>query len=251
MAELVNKIQVVVLAAGHGKRMARADLPKVLVPFRGKPMIMHLLESIRQSGVCDKPVIVVGQKADQVKQALGSGYTYVFQTEQLGTGHAVAATRSNLEGRVENLMVLYGDHPLVNPITIRRLVQAHAEAGTAITMATVKVQDFSGWRKAFGIFSRVIRGPGGKLIGTVESRDATPEQLAITEVNPAYFCFRAAWLWQNLSLISNNNAQHEYYLTDLVALARQQNKEITTINIGEHEALGVNTAEQLSLIEYM
>ena len=241
-------MQIVVLAAGHGKRMGNGDLPKVLVLFNGKLLVQYVMEAIAVSGVCDKPTVVVGQKAEQVKAALGPDYVYVLQTEQRGTGHAVAAVKSVLEGEAENIMVLYGDQPLITPATIKKMTQAHIASGSTVTMATVIVPDFNDWRQGFYDFGRVIRDTAGKLVAIVEKKDATTEQLEIKEVNPSYFCFKAQWLWQNLEKLSADNAQHEYYLTDLVGLACQQGEPITTVIVEPREALGVNTPEQLEFL---
>ena len=244
-----EKTQIIILAAGQGKRMGNATLPKVLTPFKGKPFINHLLESIKDSGVCNKPAIVIGQRAEQIKEVLGSDYIYIFQKEQLGTGHAVMVTKDKLEGQAENIMVLYGDHPLVSADTIKNVAEAHAESGTVMTMATTIVSDFEGWRQSFIGFGRIVRGQDNKLEKIVEKKDATPEELEIKEVNPSYFCFKTNWLWENLDKLKNNNAQEEYYLTDLVGLAVEQGQQIATVEIELKEALGVNTNEQLKLLE--
>ncbi|MFA6410100.1 MAG: NTP transferase domain-containing protein [Candidatus Buchananbacteria bacterium] len=246
-----DKIQIVVLAAGFGKRMNNHDLPKVLIPFKGKPIISHLLLAIKESGVGQKPVIVIGQKSEMIKSALGPDYTYVFQAEQLGTGHAVSVTKSELEGKAENIMILYGDHPLVSSLMIKKLAAAHLANQKVLTMATVKVPDFSDWRQSFYDFGRIFRGDNKLVCQIIEKRDATQEQKEIKEVNPGYYCFQADWLWSNLDKLKNDNSQKEYYLTDLVGLACQQGKEIATVEIEPKEALGVNTAEQLALVEKM
>ncbi|MBN1779401.1 MAG: NTP transferase domain-containing protein [Candidatus Buchananbacteria bacterium] len=244
----MNKLQIVILAAGKGKRMNSQELPKVLVPLRGKPMIKYLLESIKQAGISN-PVIVVGQQAERVKAELGGQYQYVFQAEQLGTGHAVAVTRDTLLNQADHIMVLYGDHPHVSAATIKSIADAHLSSNNILTMATVKVDDFFDWRQSFYDFGRIVRDVNGDLDKIVEKRDATPEQLEIKEVNPSYFCFRADWLWENLVKLKNENSQGEYYLTDLLGLAVDQNQKITTVEIEPLEALGVNTQEQLQQLE--
>ncbi|MFA6215325.1 MAG: NTP transferase domain-containing protein [Patescibacteria group bacterium] len=244
----MGKIQIIILAAGHGKRMNNAELPKVLVPFKGKPLISRLLQAIKASGVCAKPAIVVGQKADMIKAALGSDYTYIFQAEQLGTGHAVMCSKDELAGKAENIMVLYGDHPLVSAETIKKIAAAHLETGAILTMATVTIPDFSDWRANFYDFGRIIRTDSGRVCAIVEKKDAAESQKEIKEVNPSYLCFQAEWLWENLAKLKNDNAQKEYYLTDLIGSACRQSQEITTVEIRPEEALGVNTAEQLELI---
>lgn len=239
---------VVVLAAGHGKRMQSA-LPKVLVLFRGKPMIAHLLKSIEDSGVGTTPTIIVGQKADMVRAALGDTYNYVFQAEQLGTAHAIMATEESLKGRAEHIWVLYGDQPTITSATIATIAKTHIESGAVLTMGTLVLPDFEDWRSVFKDFSRIIRDTTGKLIRSIEKKDLTEEQMLIKEVNPALMCFQAKWLWDNIHKITNDNFQKEYYLTDLIRIAVAQNDAITTIAIDPKEALGVNTKEQIEFLE--
>jgi len=247
MPKVGSKVSVVVLAAGMGKRMG-SDLPKVLLPLKSRILIHYLLEAIKQSGVCERPVIVVGQKAEKVKEALGSTYDYVFQAEQLGTGHALAQTRDFLAGKAKNILVLYGDMPLVTAETIQRLAEVHQKENAILTMTTVQVPDFNDWRAIFYDYGRIIRDDKGRLVKNVEKRDATLEQLAITEVNPSFYCFDADWLWQNIGQLGAENAQKEYYLTDLVGLACKQGQKIATVAINPPEALGANTVEQLRLL---
>ncbi len=242
----MQKIQIVILAAGHGKRM-QSETPKVLTPLHGKPLIMHLLESIKESGVCDNPVIVIGQKGDQVRAALGDGYTYAIQEEQLGTGHAVMSAEQLLKDKAENIIVLYGDQPYVSAETLKKLAETHLSSGANLSMMTTVVPDFSDWREGFTNFSRIIRGADGKIVRTVENKDATEAEKKILEVNPCYFCFKASWLWPHLHQIKNVNAQGEYYLTDLVEIACKEEMPIASIQIDPKEALGVNTKEQLEL----
>lgn len=241
-------IQIIILAAGYGKRMNNGELPKVLTPLKGKALIQWLLEAVKKSGVCEKPVVVVGQKAEMVKQTLGNNYTYVFQSEQLGTGHAVAVTKETLQGKAENIMVLYGDHPSVTPEMIISLAVAHAQSKTVITMATVTVEDFKEWRNSFFDYGRIIRNSKGDMEQIIERKDATDEQREIKEVNPGYYCFKADWLWNHLDKLKNNNVQQEYYLTDLVELACKEGEKISTVSVDPKTALGVNTQEQLALI---
>jgi len=241
----MNKIQIVVLAAGYGKRMKGIDLPKVLISFNGRPIIKYLLSAIKESGVCDKPVIVVGHKAEKVKEILGPDYTYVLQAERLGTGHAVAVCRDELQGKADNIMVLYGDHPFVTSGMIRKLAETHLAENKILTMATVRIPDFDGWRQSFQDFGRIARDAGSRVSRIVEKKDATPEELKIKEVNPSYFCFKSDWLWTNLDNIKNDNVQGEYYLTDLTGIAFGQGEEIATVEIEPREALGVNTEKQL------
>jgi bifunctional UDP-N-acetylglucosamine pyrophosphorylase / glucosamine-1-phosphate N-acetyltransferase len=227
----MDDIQVIILAAGEGKRMHNPVLPKVLISLRGQP------------------IIVVGNKADLIKARLGPAYPYVYQAQQLGTGHAVAVTRAIVEGKAKHIMVLYGDHPFVSAQTIQKIAQTHLDSQAVLTMATTTVADFDDWRASFDLFGRVVRDDNNQILKIVERKDAMPEIAAIKEVNPAYFCFQADWLWSHIDKIQNNNAQAEYYLTDLVDLAFQEKQKIATVDISPREALGVNTAEHLDLLE--
>lgn len=240
--------QIIVLAGGLGKRMG-GDAPKALVPLRGKPLISYLLDSIEQSKVSDTPVIVVGKKADMVKKVLGSSYWYILQREQLGTAHAVLVCKDELAGKYENIVVLYGDHPMVSAEVIRKLVEHHGITGATISLMTVDVSDFKEWRQPFYGYGRIIRDHKGVIHSIVELKDCTEEQKSITEVNPNFFCFNAVWLWENIENINNQNAQKEYYLTDLLAMAISQRKKVVDINVDPKTAIGVNTPEQLAIAE--
>ena len=245
----MTKIKIIILAAGLGKRMANKELPKVLVELRGKPLIKHLLEVIKVSEVDLKPVIVVVQKADLVKAELGPDYTYIMQPEQLGTGHAVMVTKDELKNKAENIFVLYGDQPLMTANAIQKITETHLGNKAIITMGTVKINDFADWRECFYDFGRIIRDSNNKVIGIIEKKDASVEQLEIKEVNPSYFCFKANWLWNNLEKIKNSNSQSEYYLTDLIEIACQNNEQINTIEIAPKTGIGINTEEQLKIVE--
>ncbi len=243
----MNNTQIIILAAGHGKRM-QSELPKALTPLHGKPFIKHVLDAIFSSGVSNEPIIVIGQKGDQVRGTLGDSYSYVIQEEQLGTGHAVMSAEIMASGS-DTIVVLYADHPLVSSNTIKNLVDTHKRNQATLTMATAEVQDFLDWRQAFTAFGKFVRDEKGNIKKIVEVKDATEEELKITEVNPAYMCFDAKWMWNHLHMLKNENAQKEYYLTDLVGMAFAENQKIATIPIDPKEALGVNTKEQLELIE--
>jgi bifunctional UDP-N-acetylglucosamine pyrophosphorylase / glucosamine-1-phosphate N-acetyltransferase len=241
------KNQIIILAAGHGKRM-QSELPKALTPLNGKPFIVHLLHSIKESGVCDNPIIVIGQKGDQVKETLGQDYTYAVQNEQLGTGHAVMMAEDMAKDS-ENILVLYADHPLISKETIQNILNSHENEDATVTMATAVVPDFDDWRQAFVSFGRFVRDENNNILKIVEVKDATDDEKDIKEVNPAYMCFKASWMWKHLHALKNENAQAEYYLTDLIAMAFDEKEKIATIAIDPKEALGVNTKEQLELIQ--
>ena len=239
---------IIILAAGHGKRM-QSDVPKVLSLLHEKPLVHHLLEHVLESGVSTSPVFVVGQKREQVMASLGDQYRYVIQTEQLGTGHAVLSAESVLKDSGNNIMVLFGDMPYLSATTIRALADMQKNSGAVMTMATVQVPDFDEWRAGFFDFSRVIRSQDGTIVRTVEKKDATENELTITEVNPCYLCISNDWLWEHLRKLKNANSQGEYYLTDLIGMAVAENAKIASISIDPKEALGVNTKENLEILE--
>ena len=246
---MTKTTKVIILAGGEGKRM-KSHLPKVLATVKGKPMIKHLLEAVEKSGVCDDPAIVVGFKKEMVINELGDKYHYVTQEEQLGTGHAVLCAHKDLKDKSENILVLYGDNPFVTSETIKKLVEKHLDSNATITMATVVLPDFKEWREFFYTnFSRIIRDKNGNIIKSVESKDATDTEKEVKEVNPCYFCFKSQWLWEKLQSLENNNAQKEYYLTDLVKMAIDQKMKIESIPIDGKEAMAANSKEELELLE--
>ena len=240
--------RVVILAGGKGKRMGQ-PFAKVLTPLRGTPLIRHLLDAVAASGVDPHPVIVVGFDAEAVKKKLGNGYTYVFQKEQLGTGHAVRSAEAVLRGKADAVLVLYGDQPFIKPATIKALRDLHEKKRPAITMATVTVPSFENeWAPLYD-FGRIIRDGKGRIAAIVERKDATEAELKIRELNPSFFCFDAVWLWSHLSELENKNAAREYYLTDLVRIAIDGGARIASMDVSPLESIGVNTPEHLELVQ--
>ena len=241
--------QVIVLAAGKGTRMG-TDKPKVLYPLNGKRMILYVVETLRRlSSFARRPIMVVGFGADQVRRAVGNVCDYVLQDKQLGTGHAVACARDLLVDYTGDVLVLYGDHPLVEAQTIEKLFQHHQSADNLFTMMTTRVADFEEWRAGFYHYGRILRDQNGKITAIREKVECSEAELEITEVNPAYFCFQAQWLWENIDTLQANNNQQEFYLTDLVEIAFAQGIAIDSMTIDPLQCLGVNTPEQLKLAE--
>ena len=234
------------MAAGKGTRMG-GDKPKVLVDVLGRPMLSYALAAIAE--VQDKePIIVVGYQAEKVKQAFGPTRRYAYQEKQLGTGHAVKTALAELAPNARHVIVLNGDHPLVDSTTIHALHTAHvAKAGTQpITMCTIHLPDFADWRAPFFDFGRIVRDEQGFIKKIVEKPDATDAERTITEVNPSYFCFDAAWLRDRIGQITANNPKGEYYLTDLIQIAQREGAVLNSVEIPAHQALGVNTPDQLA-----
>lgn len=228
-----------------------SDHPKVLAPFRGKTMLATLLDQVREAGVDPAPKIVIGYQGDKVKRALkGYNVQFIKQEPQLGTGHAVAVCREHLNLN-ESVLVLCGDHPLVTSETIRMLADSH-EPDAAITMMTYMVPDFDVFGGVFANFGRILRDKRGQIKGIREAKDASPEELAKREINPAYYVFDGPWLWDHIDKIQNKNAQQEYYLTDLVAMGIKEGARIDAY-VGDNltEAIGVNTRQHLQLAEQL
>jgi bifunctional UDP-N-acetylglucosamine pyrophosphorylase/glucosamine-1-phosphate N-acetyltransferase len=235
------KLAAVVLAAGQGTRM-KSQLPKVLHPIAGKPMVHWALDAVSETGA-QPIVLVVGHHADQVRVSVGGRALFVEQTEQRGTGHAVLQARETLRGKADTILVTYGDMPLLTPATLQRLVAQHATSHATITMLTLISED----SMAFG---RIVRDTNQHVINIVEEADATPAQLAIQELNCGVYCFDADWLWSHLDQLKPSGKKGEYYLTDLVALAAAEHCTIETIvSRDADEMIGINTRVQLAQAE--
>ncbi len=250
MKQRFNNVGVVILAAGKGKRMEdMLPLPKVLYPLCGRPMIEHLLNAVTGSVIGTRPVIVIAPDVFIIREKLGGHYDYAVQESQLGTGHAVLSAKDKLKG-YDHVVVLYGDHPLITTAFLDLLVSRHLENGAVLTLGTVTVPDFNEWRSTFTSFARVLRDPAGTIERIVEAKDATDEERVIREVNPGYYIFKAARLWSVLPHLERDNAQGEYYLTDLLAVALAQEKKIETVSMQDpREGFGINTSEQLAMAE--
>jgi len=228
-----------------------SDLPKVLVELNGKPLLLHLLDAVVAAKVDPKPIVVVAAgKRGELVRYITKDYDleFVEQTEQLGTGHAVQVCHE-ATGQTEHIMVLYGDHPLLTAATIRNTATTHMQKSPTITLITSVLPDYNDWRSSFEHFGRIVRDESGNATGIVEYKDATTEQRAIKEIHPAYFCFKADWLWKNISKLNTQNVQKEYYLTDLVRMAFEHGQEIITLQIDPKESLGINSPKQLKEVE--
>ncbi|MBT8151220.1 MAG: bifunctional UDP-N-acetylglucosamine diphosphorylase/glucosamine-1-phosphate N-acetyltransferase GlmU [Gammaproteobacteria bacterium] len=231
-------IDVVVLAAGKGTRMY-SDIPKVLHPIGGRPMAQHVVDAALLLGDVQLHV-VVGHEATLVQQALEGVASFVEQSEQLGTGHAVAQALPALrEGALT--LVLYGDVPLITTATLEKMVQACSTA--QMSLLTVSLDDPQG-------YGRICRDSAGNVTAIVEQKDANSEQLGICEVNTGIMCMTQQQLAKWLPALGNNNAQGEYYLTDVVEMAVSDGVGVTAINASSVEEVeGVNNKLQLATLE--
>ncbi len=235
-------LQIVVLAAGQGKRM-RSRLPKVLHPVLGWPMLAHVLHAAEQlapAGIA----VVVGEHAAQIRAALGdpANVRWARQEKPRGTGDAVAASLACWEANIVDVLVLCGDTPLVSSALLRSLVEARRKHEAALALAVMRPQDPRG-------YGRIVRDADGTIARVVEEADADAKVRAIAEVNAGIYCFAADFLRAQISRLSADNAQGELYLPDLVALARKQQRAVVAVEVAEEEALGVNDRVQLARAE--
>jgi len=225
-----------VLAAGEGKRM-HSDLPKVAHAVLGVPMVRLVIDAAREAG-CDC-VVVTGHKADIVEPLLDD-VACVRQECQLGTAHAVMCAREAVSGTSDSLVILSGDTPLVRPETIRSLVEYRRRESAGVVLLTARLEDPAG-------YGRIIRSEAGEVAGIVEHKDATADQLAIDEVNTGAYCFDTKVLFEYLDRVGTDNAQSEFYLTDVISLIVAEGLSVVAIESDEpKETMGVNSRAQLA-----
>ncbi len=234
------KISTIILAAGQGTRMV-SDLPKVLHPLNGKPLILYSVEAA-QAVSTEKPVVVIGNGAEKVREALGDRVTFALQEKRLGTAHAVLAAESLFKGFDGLILVIAADMPLLTKETLKRMVQDQQETDSPITMLTVRSADSHG-------FGRILRGMDGEVREIIEEAHASPVELKIDELNVGAYCFKSAWLWEVIKRIKLS-PKGEYYLTDLVGAAVLGRQQVHTIELEDKdEALGINNRVHLAEAE--
>jgi bifunctional UDP-N-acetylglucosamine pyrophosphorylase/glucosamine-1-phosphate N-acetyltransferase/UDP-N-acetylglucosamine pyrophosphorylase len=239
----MSNIAAIVMAAGKGTRM-KSDLPKVLFPASGRPMIEYVLEALNRVGV-QRKVVVVGYRADLVREKLGHwpGVEFVEQSPQLGTGHAIMVCRPALLNHGGPILILTGDTPLVQPATLEAMVAEFERTKPACLMGTAKKDNPAG-------LGRVVRDAAGNFQAIVEEKDATAEQKTIREVNMSYYLFNSRELWHALDRIGNDNKQGEYYITDCPGILKAEGKDVRALcALAPCETLSVNTAEELKAVE--
>jgi len=229
----------IVLAAGQGKRM-KSKTYKVLHPVCGKPMVGHVTDALAQAGI-DRTLVIVGHGADAVRDYLGERAEYVMQHEQLGTGHAVLQAAPILAGEEGLSIIVCGDTPLIQGETIQRLAEYHEQSGAAATILTAEVDDPAG-------YGRIIRGHDGEVARIVEHKDCSAEEAAVREINTGTYVFDNRKLFAALKQVTNNNAQGEYYLTDVFRILNEAGERIAALCIEDvTETIGVN--DRIALAE--
>jgi len=235
MAKTDRKIGVIVLAAGRGTRM-KSRTAKVLQPLAGKPMLAYPLATAAALAP-DRIVTVVGRDADEVEAAFAGQTAFAHQEQQRGTGHAVLMARDALADFRGDVLILYGDTPLLRPETLRRMIALRAETQAALVVLTAKVD----------VRGIVIRDAEGRVVRIVEAPDATPDELAIEERNTGVYLLDSEWLWKTLSQVGDDNEQGEIYLTDILEISVREGGRVEALFIDDgEESLGVDDRAQLA-----
>ncbi len=234
---------IVILAAGLGTRM-KSRQAKVLHRAGGKTLIELVTSTAVRLVPPERVYVVIGHQGGLVRQVLeGSGVRFVEQTEQLGTGHAIASGRGCLDASGKRLLVLYGDCPLVTPGTLEALMRRHVESGAAATVLTTTLENPSG-------YGRILRGSSGAVQAIVEEKAATPEQKSIREINSGMYCFETAPLFEALAALRPDNPAKEYYLTDVIAGMVGRGLKVEACHTAESsEVLGINTRVELAAVD--
>ncbi|WP_289088868.1 bifunctional UDP-N-acetylglucosamine diphosphorylase/glucosamine-1-phosphate N-acetyltransferase GlmU [uncultured Veillonella sp.] len=237
----MNKVAALVLAAGKGTRM-KSRLPKVLHKVGGKAMVERVLDTVNAVGV-DRSVVIVGFGGEEVRAYLGDRCEYVTQAEQKGTGHAVREAKPVLGDFDGTIVLMCGDTPLVTEDTIKALLNEHATTGAAATVLTAHMENPTG-------YGRIIRDEEGKVLRIVEQKDGTPDELAVQEINTGMYAFDSQKLWPCLAQLSDDNAQGELYITDVVGILVNAGERVSAyMTMDEDESLGVNSRVQLAEAE--
>ncbi len=231
----------VILAAGKGTRM-KSKLYKVLHPVLGKPMVEHVVDQLDQIGV-SRQIVIVGHGAEAVQDTLGTRVEYAVQEEQLGTGHAVQMAEAELAGKSGATLVVCGDTPLLTAETLEALLAHHEAQQAKVTVLTAIADEATG-------YGRVVRGEDGNVTKVVEHKDASEAELAINEINTGTYVFDNELLFDALKQVGNNNAQGEYYLPDVISIAKEAGEVVAAHTAPTFdETIGVNDRVALSQAE--
>ena len=237
-------MNALVLAAGKGKRLTSvsSEVPKVLFEVNGKPLIDHALDML-SAVQFDEICIIVGYKKEKIIKRYGDKYTYAVQIEQLGTGHAVMTTEPLFAHYNGDILVMYGDMPLFRSSSVRDFINVHERSRAHCTIMTACYDDPPE-------YGRIIRDEFGHFLDIIEAPDCSIQQRAFKEVNVGMYIFNGTILFDTLKLLHNNNAQREYYLTDVPCLMQRSGFRIATYTLVDNEeAFGVNTPEDIRLCE--
>jgi len=237
-------LRVIILAAGKGTRM-NSTMPKVVHSILNKPIINYVLDSVSTLKP-QKTYIVVGYKRDLVEDAVSISQTkveYIYQKQQLGTGHAIKISHKTLGNYKGNILILNGDCPNISVSTLRKLIKKHNDSKSVISFISSSLNEPKG-------YGRIVRGNNKKIVRIVEEKDASNSQKQIKEINSGIYCVKSAFLWNSLSKIGAKNKQREYYLPDIVEFALKNSEKVAVLKISNpDEILGINNRKELANLE--
>ncbi len=243
-AKILNDpVAVIILAAGLGKRM-KSNRAKVLHELMGRAMILYVVETARQIAEANI-TLVVGHQADEVRKIVSESMdvTYAYQDQQLGTAHAVTKALPFIPGETHEVIILYGDVPLLTPRTVRHLLNDHHIAKRDITVLGVEMKTPTG-------YGRILQDEQGKVLRIVEEADASTEQKQVRSINTGIYCIKKDCLIETIQQVSADNAQGEYYLTDIIEIGNRMGKTIGAVFCDDaDEVVGINTWEESAAAE--
>ena len=235
----MNKCAII-LAAGQGTRI-KSKLPKVLHKACGKEMVNHVIDTMRAAEL-DEVNVIIGKGAELVKERTSSrNVSYSLQEEQLGTGHAVMCTKDFLKGKSGVVAIFTGDAPLIKEDTVKNLIETHIKEENFATLLTSVIDNPTG-------YGRIIR-ENNEVDRIVEHKDCSENELKVNEINAGMYCFDIESLLESLDKLSNDNAQGEYYLTDVIGILKSENKKVGAMITDFEETIGVNSRAELSVVE--
>ncbi len=224
-----------------GKRM-KSDLPKVLHPLNGKPLISYVIENLKLSGI-DRITVIVGYRGQQVIDTIGDSVSFVWQHEQLGTGHAVMQAEESLKDYDGSILIACGDVPLIRPETFRKLADLISNDDVKAVVLTMEPEDPAG-------YGRIVKDESGAFRRIVEEKDASPEEKKIGEVNSGTYIFNSSFLFRGLKEVNTDNAQGEYYLPDALQFILKSGQSVETLLLDDSiEGSGINSKEELKYLE--
>lgn len=236
----MNKAMALILAAGKGTRM-KSSIPKVLHEVRGRSLIQHVIDSCREARV-DQILAIIGHNKEMVERALGDQVGYIYQEQQLGTGHALLMATEHLPKDDTIVLVLVGDAPLIEGDTLSQLMEVHQKNQNSATVLTARMENPTG-------YGRILQDETGNILGIVEEKDATVAQRAIQCINSGMYCFHSGDLVWALGSLTNQNAQGEYYLTDVLGILHRAGKKTGAWETDVENIQAVNSRVELAQVE--